>query len=81
MFTDTDVSGGIDYYYVVEATDGLACRSSQTNEELAQPRGNCLLEPIFGGLTSVGIDVDATCGLTIDWAAGQPAVGGLEGLR
>ena len=74
-FTDTGVSGGIDYYYVVVADDGGACKSGPINEQLAQPWGSCLLEPVFAGVSSVGIAVDATCGNTVDWAPGAAECG------
>jgi hypothetical protein len=75
LFTDIGVSGGIDYYYVVVADDGGACKSAKTNEQLARPQGSCLLEPLFGGLAAVGIDVDDTCGITVDWAPGAAECG------
>jgi hypothetical protein len=34
-----------------------------------------LLEPVFAGVSSVGIAVDATCGNTVDWAPGAAECG------
>ena len=43
FFTDTDVSGGIAYYYIVRATDGEICKSAPSNEANVTATGSCAL--------------------------------------
>jgi hypothetical protein len=74
-YTDTDVSGGIPYYYVVVAGDGGACKSSLTNEVTVTPDGICTLRPLFDGIAGAGIDVSDTCGNVVNWGAATPECG------
>jgi hypothetical protein len=74
-FGDTDVSGGIDYYYVVRASDGAACRSAFSNEAWATATGVCTLPPIFDGVGSVSNPQAVDCQLEVDWAAGAHECG------
>jgi len=70
QLNDTDVSGGIDYFYVVRASDGEACRSDFSNEAMATATGVCTLAPIFDGVVSVTNPQSVDCALDVQWAAG-----------
>ena len=74
-YTDNAVSGGVDYFYIVEANDGAACQSPRANEVSGNSAGICFLEPQFAGLTNVGISVDATCGVNVDWSPASALCG------
>ena len=69
-YPDTDVSGGIDYFYVVRASDGQACRSDNSNQATATATGVCTLAPIFDGVATATNPQSADCQLDIAWAAG-----------
>jgi len=75
QITDTDVSGGIEYFYVVRASDGEACKSDNSNEASATATGVCTLSPIFDGVVSVTNSQSANCELDIAWAAGTHECG------
>ena len=67
--TDTTVSGGTTYAYVVrtiatcESPDASSCSS-------AIATGNCTLPPVFAGLTSVTSAGTSACGLNLAWSEG-----------
>ncbi len=69
-FNDYDVSGGIDYFYVVRASDGEACNSDNSNEASATAIGVCTLSPIFDGVVSVTNPQSADCEIDVAWDAG-----------
>jgi len=70
--SDTTVSGGIDYYYVVRASDGGACTSDVSNELAVTATGTCTLAPLFDGLQTVETPNNGICTLNLDWNAAAP---------
>jgi len=76
FYTDTDVSGGATYYYLVRATDGESCKSEASNEASATATGDCTLEPVFGGLQSVTAPALNNCTLDLSWGPGLEECGG-----
>ena len=54
-FSDTTVSGGLTYYYIVRASDGGACTSEPSNEISDTATGICLLAPLFGACFVIAI--------------------------
>jgi hypothetical protein len=75
-FQDLGVSGGITYYYVVVASDGLACKSAPLNEVNATGTGPCTLPPLFDGLKSVTPPFEEVCTLKLTWDAASAECGG-----
>ena len=73
-YHDDTVSGGVQYFYVVVATDGN-CNSARSNEVNAVATGTCLLSPTFAGVTTVTSPNLATCTLTVGWNAGTSNCG------
>jgi V8-like Glu-specific endopeptidase len=76
LWTDTDVSGGIIYYYAVVSTDGERCTSDPSNEASATATGACTLPPVFDGLQDVSTPFSETCTLDLSWNAAVPECGG-----
>lgn len=76
LWSDTTVSGGSTYYYVVQANDGLACTSPVSNEVSVTATGICTLAPTFAGLTSVTNGAAATCTLSLSWSTGTSRCAG-----
>lgn len=74
IYSDTTVSGGVTYYYVVRAFN--ACESGNSNEASATATGACSVPPTFAGLASVTAPSNATCTLTLSWAAATAPCGG-----
>ena len=74
-FSDFDVSGGIDYYYVVRAFDGVACNSPFSNEIMVTATGLCTLAPVFGGVGQVDDPEFGICTLDVSWAPANPECG------
>ncbi|HYV49711.1 MAG TPA: S8 family serine peptidase, partial [Myxococcaceae bacterium] len=73
-FTDSPVSGGSTFFYVVR---GVNCgESTNSNEASATATGDCLLPPAFAGLTSAANAATATCGTTLAWSAATASCGG-----
>ncbi|MCP3977850.1 MAG: hypothetical protein GY716_00775 [bacterium] len=68
-FTDTDVSGGTTYYYIVLANDGAACTSPTSNEVDVTATGACTLSPSFAGLQDVTSPFESTCSLDLSWSS------------
>ncbi len=75
-FEDTDVQGGIAYYYVVVARDDRGCRSRPFNEVVATATGACTLAPVFAGLGSATSANLETCAVDLAWEAAVPECGG-----
>jgi hypothetical protein len=76
FYTDTDVSGGTTYYYVVRAFDGGSCLSDQSSEVSATATGECTLQPIFNGLESITAPFLDTCELQLAWLPAVDECGG-----
>jgi len=76
FFTDTDVSGGTTYYYVVKANDGATCKSDPSNEASVTATGECTLPPDFGGVQTISTPFSSTCTLDLFWGAGAANCGG-----
>jgi hypothetical protein len=73
-FTDTTVSGGLDYSYrVIAATDASGkCQSQLASGCVsAAATGTCSLKPGFAGATNGASAGQSNCGVTVAWA---PAV-------
>jgi hypothetical protein len=75
-FHDDTVSGGTRYYYVVKSSDGVSCLSGGSGEVDALATGACVLAPSFAGVTTVTNPGNATCTLSLAWAAGSTACSG-----
>ncbi|WP_224247027.1 S8 family serine peptidase [Hyalangium gracile] len=73
-YSDTTVSGGLTYYYVVRSVQ--CAESANSTEVSATATGACTLPPAFAGLTSVTNAGASTCANTLTWAAATPACGG-----
>jgi len=76
VFTDTDVDGGLTYYYTVTANDGAACESESLNEVFAEAFGICDLAPVFAGLETAAGGLGGTCTNQLDWSAAVAECGG-----
>jgi hypothetical protein len=68
-WTDTDVSSGVAYHYVVAAVSD--CPSEPSPEVSVVADGACRLAPTFGGLATVDGATTAACGVNLTWS---PAV-------
>ncbi|MBL8300335.1 MAG: choice-of-anchor B family protein [Rhodanobacteraceae bacterium] len=76
-FTDTGVSGQVDYgYRVLEKTPNGQCTSVASACVQAQTTGTCSAAPLFGGISSVADAGTASCRLDLQWTAASPACGG-----
>ena len=76
QFSNSPVSGGSTFYYVVRAVKG-SCESLNSAEASAPATGDCLLEPNFDGATSVTLlGGGQGCGLRVAWSAGASQCGG-----
>ena len=75
-YSDTTVSGGITYFYVVVASDGAACRSEASTEVAETAIGACLLEPLFEGVVSVTTPNSGICTLDVTWDVAIAPCGG-----
>jgi hypothetical protein len=76
FYSDTDVSGGTTYYYIVRASDGESCKSEESNETSATATGACTLTPLFGGIQNVVAPQLNNCTLDLYWTAAQEECGG-----
>ncbi len=74
-YDDTDVSGGIEYFYVIRSSDGESCVSDPSNEASAVATGVCTLDPQFGGVDAVVNPQLNNCALDIEWPAATPVCG------
>jgi hypothetical protein len=75
-YHDDTVSGGTRYYYVVRATDGVACTSAGSNEVNALATGACILAPGFAGAGTVTNPGASTCTLNLSWNTATPTCSG-----
>jgi len=69
-FTDADVSGGSEYFYVVRAYRD--CWSGYSAEASATAAGECRLPPVFAGIASVESSPGASCSLQPSWEPAEP---------
>ncbi len=68
-YSDTGVSGGITYSYVVSAFDTAeGCESFDSGCAQAAATGACTLAPDFAGLESVTNAGTSSCALDLDWS-------------
>jgi len=74
-YQDTTVSGSTTYYYVVIASDGVACKTSSV-EVSETATGLCTLPPIFTGLQQVSTPLSDICTLQLFWGPATPQCGG-----
>ncbi len=76
-YSDTSVSGGIDYGYRIRArsADGL-CVSPSSECVLAQTSGVCTAPPVFSGLVSAASAGTAGCGIELGWGSATPRCSG-----
>jgi hypothetical protein len=75
-YSDYDVSGGTEYFYVVRSSDGGACLSDPSNEVSAVATGDCTLPPLFGGVETVVNPATSLCSLELGWSTGASRCGG-----
>ena len=68
-YSDYDVSGGTEYFYVVRSSDGAACLSDPSNEVSAVATGDCTLPPLFAGVETVVNPASNQCTLELGWSA------------
>ncbi|MBP7866929.1 MAG: S8 family serine peptidase [Acidobacteria bacterium] len=73
-YIDTNVTGGVTYYYVVKAYGN--CLSRKSTEASATAAGTCNLPPTFTGLTSASSAGSANCGINLSWSAATALCGG-----
>ena len=74
-WNDTDVSGGIEYFYAVRSSDGDSCLSTPSTEVSVVATGACTLDPEFAGITSVTNPQLNECALDLEWPAATPVCG------
>ena len=67
-YSDYDVSGGTEYFYVVRSSDGAACLSDASNEVSAVATGDCTLPPLFAGVETVVNPASNQCTLELGWS-------------
>ncbi len=68
-YSDTDVSGGTTYAYVVKAFDETeGCESFESNCDDAAATGLCTLAPDFAGLETVASAGSAQCAIDLSWS-------------
>ncbi len=81
-YSDTSVSGGIDYGYRIRArsADGL-CVSPSSACLLAQTSGVCTAPPVFAGLASADSVGTASCGIQLGWGSAAPRCSGPVAYR
>lgn len=73
-YSDTTVSGGTTYYYVVRSY--VSCESVDSNQASTTATGSCTLAPSFSGVSSVSSSNIANCTLVASWAAATAQCGG-----
>lgn len=74
-WNDTDVSGGIEYFYVVRSSDGESCLSGVSTEVSVVATGVCTLAPEFAGAASVTNPQANECALDLSWPTATPVCG------
>ncbi len=75
-YSDTGVSGGTTYAYVVRAFDETeGCESFDSNCDDAEATGLCTVAPEFAGLESVTNAGTASCAIDLAWSAAAASCG------
>jgi len=74
-YSDTTVSGGITYSYIVMANNDEGCDSDPSPCADETATGPCIEPPVFDGLVSVGNPQTADCALDLDWSDATPVCG------
>lgn len=75
-YSDTTVSGGSTYSYVVRAFDPVEdCLSPFSNCSSATATGLCLLAPSFEGVKTVTNPLESACALDLTWDAANTSCG------
>ena len=75
-YSDTSVSGGVSYAYVVRAYDsGDGCESDASNCDSVVATGACSTAPNFAGVTAVTNLQQSACALQVSWSAGSANCG------
>jgi hypothetical protein len=81
-YDDATVSDGTTYYYVIKASDGGSCTTTESNEVSATATGLCTLAPAFNGANLASNNATASCGLEVSWlAASSQCPNGLGDVR
>jgi hypothetical protein len=77
-FLDTTVSGGANYGYRVTAAadSGGFCESAPSPCSSTLTTGECVLPPVFHGVSSSSSDGTASCSITLGWDAATPRCAG-----
>jgi len=68
-YSDTAVSGGSTYAYVVRALTAAGCESADSTCASTAATGPCNIPPTFAGASSVTNSHTSTCGITVGWSA------------
>ena len=68
-WSDTSVSAGSTYAYVVKGLSSSNCESSASACASATATGVCNLAPTFAGVATVANSHSSTCGIGLTWAA------------
>jgi len=75
-YSDTTVSGGLTYSYIVVAVNDEDCESDPSPCDDATATGPCIEPPSFNGLDSIVNPQGASCALELDWSDATPICGG-----
>lgn len=76
-FVDDDVSGQIEYFYTVVASDGGPCLSSEAGAEVSVvPEGLCNLRPQFLGAQTIASATSDPCAIQLGWQPASSECGG-----
>ena len=77
-FSDTSVSGGVTYSYIVTAASDAAgaCQSPASPCASVVPTGACTLAPSFAGLSTAASAGAPTCTVHLAWDAAAPYCAG-----
>ncbi|HSL16665.1 MAG TPA: serine protease [Methylomirabilota bacterium] len=74
-YSDTTVSGGITYAYIVVAVNDEDCESDPSPCDEALATGPCIEPPTFAGLEALVNPQHDDCSLELDWADAIPFCG------
>jgi hypothetical protein len=74
-YSDTTVSGGITYSYIVVASNDEACESDPSPCAEALATGPCIEPPAFDGIETLVNPQGGSCSLELDWSDAVPLCG------